>query len=65
MPPKIYYSEDRVLRTLVRHIKKELKKLDPRKPNNPIKKWGKELNKEFSPEELRIAEKHLKNAQLH
>jgi hypothetical protein len=30
---------------------KELKKLDSRKPNNPIKKWGTELNKEFSPEE--------------
>jgi hypothetical protein len=28
--------------------------------NNPIKKWGSELNKEFSPEEYRIAEKHLK-----
>ena len=28
--------------------------------NNPIKKWGSELNKEFSPEEYRMAEKHLK-----
>jgi hypothetical protein len=27
------------------------KKLDSRKSNNPIKKWGSELNKEFSPEE--------------
>jgi hypothetical protein len=39
---------------------KELKKMDSRKPNNPIKKWGTELNKEFSPEEYRMAEKHLK-----
>jgi hypothetical protein len=31
-----------------------------RKSNNPIKKWGSELNKEFSPEEYRMAEKHLK-----
>jgi hypothetical protein len=30
---------------------KELKKVDSRKSNNPIKKWGSELNKEFSPEE--------------
>jgi hypothetical protein len=29
-------------------------------PNNPIKKWDSELNKEFSPEEYRMAEKHLK-----
>jgi hypothetical protein len=34
--------------------------MDSRKSNNPIKKWGSELNKEFSPEEYRMAEKHLK-----
>ena len=47
-------------RGLIFNIYKELKKLDPRKPNNSIKKWGTELNKEFSPEELQMAEKHLK-----
>jgi hypothetical protein len=31
-----------------------------RKSNNPIKNWGSELNKEFSNEEYRITEKHLK-----
>jgi hypothetical protein len=31
-----------------------------RNGNNPIKKWGSELNKEFSPEEYRMAKKHLK-----
>jgi hypothetical protein len=41
-------------------IYKELKKMDSRKSNNHIKKWGSELNKEFSPEEYRMAEKHLK-----
>jgi hypothetical protein len=34
--------------------------MDPRKPNKLIKKWGTELNKEFSTEEYRMAEKHLK-----
>ena len=34
--------------------------MDFRKSNNPIKKWGSELNKEFSPEEYQMAEKHLK-----
>ena len=33
---------------------------DSKKTNNPIKKWGSELNKEFLPEEYRMAEKHLK-----
>ena len=36
-------------RGLILNIYKELKKLDSRKSNNPIKKWGSELNKEFSP----------------
>jgi hypothetical protein len=46
---------------LTPNIYKELKKLDSRKPNNPIKKWSTELNKEFSTEEYQMVEKHLKN----
>jgi hypothetical protein len=34
--------------------------VDSRKSDNPIKKWGSELNKGFSPEEYRMSEKHLK-----
>jgi hypothetical protein len=45
---------------LISNISKELKKVDFRKSNNPIKKRGSEQNKEFSPEEYRMAEKHLK-----
>jgi hypothetical protein len=47
-------------RGLIYNIYKEFKKVDSRKPNNPIKKSGSELNKEFSPEEYLMAEKHLK-----
>jgi hypothetical protein len=47
-------------RGLIANIYKELKKLDSRKSNNTIKKWGTELNKEFSTEEYRMAKKHLK-----
>ena len=47
-------------RGLISDIYKEHKKLDPRETNNPIKKWDTELNKEFSPEELQMPEKHLK-----
>jgi hypothetical protein len=53
----LYLSE---IRGLISNIYKELKKVDSRKSNNPINKWGSELNKEFSPEEYRMAEKHLK-----
>ena len=47
-------------RGLISNIYKELKKLDTREPNNTIKKWGTELNKEFLHEEYPKAEKHLK-----
>ncbi|EDL75144.1 rCG65845 [Rattus norvegicus] len=47
-------------RGLISKIYKELKKLDCRETNNPVKKWGSELNKEFTAEECRMAEKHLK-----
>ncbi|WP_221724468.1 hypothetical protein, partial [Ochrobactrum sp. SFR4] len=35
-------------------------KLVSREPNNLIKKWGTGLNKEFTAEEYRMAEKYLK-----
>jgi hypothetical protein len=52
-----YLNSDR---GLISNIYKELKKVDSRKSNNPLKIWGSELNKEFSPEEYRMAEKHVK-----
>jgi hypothetical protein len=58
MGMNFYQSKfDRELRS---NIYKELKKLDSRNSNNPIKKWDRELNKEFSTEEYQRAEKHLK-----
>ena len=39
-------------RGLISNIYKDLMKLDPKEPNNPIKNWGTELSKEFSPEEI-------------
>jgi hypothetical protein len=47
-------------RGLISNIYKQLKKVNSRKLNNPIKKWGSELNKEFSLEEYRLGEKYLK-----
>jgi hypothetical protein len=47
-------------RGLISNIYKEFNNLDSRNANNPIKKLCTELNKEFSTEEHRMAEKHLK-----
>jgi hypothetical protein len=47
-------------RGLISNIYKELKKLNSRNSNNPIKKWDTDLNKEFSTEEFGRTEKHLK-----
>ena len=48
---------------LISNIYKELKKLDNKTLINPIKKWGADLNREFSTEELRMAKRHLGHAQ--
>ena len=49
-------------RGLISKIYKELKKLDIKLPNNPInKKWGTAVNREFTAEELQMAERHLRN----
>jgi hypothetical protein len=39
---------------------KEFKKLDSRKSNNPIKKCGTKLDKEFSTEKYRMSENQMK-----
>ena len=51
-------------RGLLSNIYKGLKKLNSRNSNNPIKKCGTKLSKEFSTEDYRMAEKHLKKCSM-